>query len=273
MNLCDIIIIGSDDMGIVYHGSKEQGLKIIEPRKSTHGVYVYATPNKVLALIFSGRCGDDLTYDIGHFDKDKNAPWELVENIPGAFEKMFSNSSSVYSFRDKTFKDIHTGFEEVVSEEAVDVINEEYCENVYDGLLKAGKEGLVKIYRYPNKPSVFKEDGSDILNKWRFYKSEMHREFSKNEFDRLAYLHPNLLPKINELAKEFNYDYHYEPNDLIEIFENRIKRQLNNLENEQYIDCSYISICNAYPDLKPQIDNLYGTYQDSIMAGEGTKKR
>ena len=260
-------------MGIVYHGSKEHGLKIIEPRVSTHGTYVYATPEKVLALNFSGRCGDDLTYDIGHFDTDENGPWELVENIPGAFEKMFSNSSSIYTLSDDTFKDIHTGFEEVVSEEAVDVINEEYCENVYDGLLEAEKEGLVRIYRYHNKPSVFKEDGSDILNKWRFYKNEMHMEFSKNQFDRLAYLRPNLLPKINELAKEFNYDYHYEPNDLIEIFEDRIKRQLKNSENEQFIDCSYISICNAYPDLKPQIDNLYGYYKGSIKPEESAKKR
>ena len=31
-------------MGIVYHGSKEHGIKRVEPRKSTHGVYVYATP-------------------------------------------------------------------------------------------------------------------------------------------------------------------------------------------------------------------------------------
>ena len=43
-------------MGIVYHGSKEHGIKRLEPRKSTHGVYVYATPEKVLALNFSGRC-------------------------------------------------------------------------------------------------------------------------------------------------------------------------------------------------------------------------
>ena len=258
-------------MEIVYHGSKEHGIKRLEPRKSTHGVYVYATPEKVLALNFSGRCGDDLTYDIGHFSTDKNGPWELVENIPGAFEKMFSNSSSIYSFSDETFKDIHTGFEEV----GVDVVNEEYCENVYEGLLQAEKEGLVKIYRYPNKPVGFKQGGSDILDKWRRYKYKMNKEFSKNEFDRLVYLHPNLLLKINELANEFNYDYHYEPNDLINIFNNRIQRQLYDLEHEQYIDCSYISICNAFPDLKPQIDALYNEYNNSINIEkvENTKKR
>ena len=66
---------------------------------------------------------------------------------------MFSNSSSIYSFSDETFKDIHTGFEEVVSEVGVDVVNEEYCENVYEGLLAAEREGLVRIYIYPNKPA------------------------------------------------------------------------------------------------------------------------
>ena len=153
---------------------------------------IVSQPEKVLALNFSGRCGDDLTYDIGHFGTDKNGPWELVENIPGAFEKMFSNSSSIYSFSDETFKDIHTGFEEVVSEVGGDVVNEEYCENVYEGLLNAEREGLVKIYRYPSKPVGLKQDGSGILDKWRFYKNKLYKEFRKDEFDRLVYLHPNL---------------------------------------------------------------------------------
>ena len=259
------MIIGCDYMRIVYHGSKEHGIKRLEPRKSTHGVYVYATPEKVLALNFSGRCGDDLTYDIGHFNTDKNGPWELVENIPGAFEKMFSNSSSIYSLSGDTFKDIHTGFEEVVSEVGVDVVNEEYFENVYEGLLQAERDGLIKIYRYPNKPAGFKQDGSDILDKCRHYKYKMNKEFSKNEFDRLVYLHPNLLLKINELAKELNYNYYYEPNDLIELFNDRIQRQLHDQEHEQYVDCSYISICNAFPNLKTQIDALYKKYKDIII--------
>ena len=249
-------------MGIVYHGSKEHGLKRLEPSDSIHGNYVFATTEKALALVFSSRCGDDLTYDIGRFDM--NGPWELVENIPSAFDKMFSNSSSIYSLSDETFKDIHTGFEEVVSEVEVNVLNEEYYENVYEGLLNAQKEGLLKIYRYPSKPDSFKQDGSDILNKWRRYKNIMKKEFTKNEFDRLFCLHPNLLDKINDLAKEFNYNYHYEPKDVIDIFKNRIQRQLKNKDHEQYIDSSYISICNVFPSLKPQIDELYNEYNNYI---------
>ncbi|MBE6504099.1 MAG: hypothetical protein E7Z76_07480 [Methanobrevibacter sp.] len=262
-------------MGIVYHGSKEHGIKKLEPKKSTHGIYVYATPDKVLALNFSARCGDDLTYDIGHFDTAKDEPWELVENIPRAFEKMFSNSSSIYSFSDETFKNIHTGFEEVVSEVGVDVLNEEYCENVYEGLLEAEKAGLVKIYRYPNKPASFKQDGSDILDKWRFYKNKLNKEFKKDEFDRLVYLHPNLMQKINELAREFNYDYHYEPNDLIDIFNLRIQMQLYKPDHEQYIESAYISICNTFPELKSQLDILYENYTVSNINAdiESVKKR
>lgn len=251
-------------MGIVYHGSKEKGLKRLEPRKSTHGVYVYATPYKVLALHFSGRSGDDLTYELGHFSTDKNGPWELVENIPGAFERMYSNNSSIYSFSDETFKDIHTGFEEVVSEVGVDVINEEYYENVFEALLQAEKDGVIKIYRYPNKPVGFPKDGSNILDKWRYYKTTLKMDISKREFDRFVCLHPNLLSKINELAKEFNYDYHYEPNDLIDIFKERISRQLYDLNHEQYIDSSYISICSAFPNLKSRLDVLYDDYKNSL---------
>ena len=251
-------------MGLVYHGSKEHNLKRIEPHKSTHGEYVYATKEKILALHFSGRCGDDLTYDIGHFGTDKNSPWQLVELIPNAFDKMYSKSSSIYSFSDETFKDIHTGFEEVVSEVGVDVIEEEYCENVYEGILKAQNDGLVKIYRYPNKPDGMKKDGSSILDKWRFYKKELKKEFNKNGFDRLVYLHPELLNQINDLAYEFGYDYHYEPKDLIDIFKYRVERQLEDKENERFIDCSYISICKVYPELKNEIDLIYNEYKKEI---------
>ena len=151
-------------MKFVYHGSKEHNLKRLEPRKSTHGNYVYATSDKVLALHFSARCGDDLVYDIGHFDNDKFGPWELVENIPGGLEKMYSNSSSIYTLSSETFKNINTGFEEVVSNTSVDVIDEEYYESVYDEIMNLEKKGLIKIYRYPNQPNNFKKNGLNIFD-------------------------------------------------------------------------------------------------------------
>ncbi len=217
-------------MGIVYHGSKEQNLKRFDPRKSTHGTYVYATSDKTIAMHFSKRCGDDYTYDL--FRNGKNEPWELVENIPGAFEKMYSNSASIYSFSDETFKDIKTGFEEVVSEVGVDVIGEEYYDNVFAEILKFEQQGLIKIYRYPNKPAKLKQDSSNILDKLINLKRKYNIDLEKNVFDRLAYLHPNLLDKINEFTKECGLDYFYRYSDLIELFKSRIERQLSNPEHE-----------------------------------------
>jgi len=246
-------------MDIVYHGSKEHGLKRLVPKKSTHGVYVYGTYDYVLSMHFGKRCGDDLTYDIGHFDS--NDIWELVENIPMGLEKMYSNSSSIYTVSSSTFKDINTGFYEVVSEDVVDVLNEEYYDNLYEAILKLEKDGLLKIYRYPNKPINFNKN--HIFDKWRYYKYKLNKDFKKYEFDRLVYLHPYLLNEVNRLAKEFNYDYHYEISDLYDIFKERVERQIIDPTHEEYIDSAYINICNTYPNLKNMLDEIYDNYKKS----------
>ena len=40
-------------MGIVYHGSSVSGLKTIAPHQSTHGNYVYATPEKLISTRYA----------------------------------------------------------------------------------------------------------------------------------------------------------------------------------------------------------------------------
>lgn len=250
-------------MGVLYHGSKHQGIKRFEPHKSTHGTYVYATPFKALAIHFSGRCGDDMVYYLGRDDQSK--PWQLVEYVPGAFEKMYSNSSSVYTFSDEKFKDIHTGFAEVVSEEGVDVLKEEYIPSVYDEMMKLSEQGEIIIYRYPNKPEGFKKDDSELVDKLRYYKEILNKQMSKHDFDRLIYLHPNLIDKANDLLKEFGIDYEYKKEDIISLFKGRIDKQLADMEHEQYVDCAYQNICNYCPELLSEIDELYKEYQDRIQ--------
>ena len=44
-------------------------------------------------------------------------------------------------------------------------------------------------------------------------------------------------------------------------------------EHEQYVDCSYVSICNAFPKLKSQLDILYENYRKFIVQEENIKKR
>ncbi len=249
-------------MGIVYHGSKHSGLTHFEPHKSTHGSYVYGTTEKVLALHFSGRSGDDMVYSLGHFDNERDEPYEIVENIPGAFEKMYANSSSIYTFSDETFKDIHTGFNEVVSEQAVEPLSEEYIENVYDAMMQLAAEGKIKMYRYPDKPKSIEKELSDFTNLLRHYKEAFGKQLSKHDFDRLVYLHPENLNEANKYLTELGIDYQYKPEDLIALFEERIERQLSDSEHEQYVESAYTSMCNTYPELKDALDLRLQSYYE-----------
>lgn len=149
-------------MEYVYHGSKTHGIKSMEPRPSTHGTYVYATANKSIAIIMSKRCGDDATYTLRG---DGQGHYELIERIPHAFDKMFSNDFSLYTLDASKFKDIKTGFNEVVSEEKVDVIKEEKFPSVKEAIDKLVENGELKIYRYPNRPDYIPEDDMDIIEK------------------------------------------------------------------------------------------------------------
>lgn len=249
-------------MEYVYHGSSTSNLKKIEPRPSTHGTYVYATPYKELAIHFCKRCGDDLTYDIGHFSNDK--VWELVEKIPGALEKMYNTKASVYTLSSENFKDIHTGFEEVVSRESVDVIEEQVIDNLYQEILNLSEEGIIKIYRYPNKPNRMQSDNSDIIEKWKYYKNELNKNFTKRDFDRLVFLHPYLLNKVNEVIGYFGIDYSYKVEDLITIFQERVKIQLHDITHEQYIECAFKLICDTYPEISDNINNIFDDYNNSL---------
>ena len=217
-------------MAYVYHGSKVEGLKVLEPHKSTHGFYVYATVSKEIAIIMSKRCGDDATYSL---TTGSDGKLDLVERIPNAFSKMFSNSFSLYLLDDKSFKDIHTGFNEVVSEVSVPVIKEEHYESLMDAIIKLEEDGLINIYYYPNRPSYIPDDDSDLIDKIRnVYIKKLNKKYTDREIARWIFLHPNLESEFRSIAFELNIDIpSYER--ICEIFE---LSQMERPEHEMYID-------------------------------------
>lgn len=249
-------------MGYVYHGSRTHGIKRMEAKKSTHGVYVYGTPHKALALHFGARAGDDFTYALGHFDTPKDSPWELVELIPGGLEKMYDNSASIYTISDETFEDLHSGFAEVVSKVGVDVVSEERVDNVYEAILQLEKEGAIKIYRYPDRPKGFPSDSSHLIDKLRKYEKLGHK-ITVDDLERLFCLHPYLMDKINAFADEKSLGVTFTKRNLIRIFGNNIKKQLFSIKKDQefYIESSYKSIVATFPELTVAMDQLYGMYR------------
>lgn len=231
-------------MGELYHGSSTRGLTRLEPHKSTHGNYLYATKYKELAIIFSSRCGDDCTYAL--YRNNNSEPWTLVERIPEAFNTMFSNSASIYTLDDSTFKDINTGFSELVSNVGVNTISEEYIENVYDKIKELEQNGLIKLYTYPNKPREIPNDNSDLIEK----EIKQSKSITRESFERLILLHPNLMNKINQKLIELNIEP-FNKNDLINLFEEAILKQAIYPNYEQYLNSIVISISKTYPELKP----------------------
>ena len=63
---------------------------------------------------------------------------------------------------------------------------------------------------------------------------------------------------------EFGIDVHYEIVDLVDLFRDRVQRQLRSPDYEQFIDSSYISICRAYSELKPFVEEVYKSYLEEM---------
>lgn len=236
-------------MGELYHGSSEKGLKRLEPHKSTHGKYLYATRNKELAIIFSARCGDDCTYELYRNSDDE--PWTLVERIPEGFNTMFSNSSSIYTLDDKTFADINTGFSELVSTVDVGTLSEEYIENVYDKIKELEGSGIIKIFPYPTKPIGHPEDNSDLIDKQIIQNTRDNKPVTRESFERLILLHPNLMDKVNKRFPEIKT---FTEEDLIRLFEDAVIKQTLYPNYEQYLKSIVISISKTYPELTQFFD-------------------
>lgn len=232
-------------MSYVYHGSHTSGLKKLIPHKSTHGNYVYATEDKTLPVIFSGVAGDDLVYSLF---RQNTEPWQLVERVPECFSVIYNTSASVYTLEPDSFKDIHTGFTEVVSETAVDVVQEEKIPNVYQELERLEKEGLIQIYHYPKRPESIPKDDLDLLERTIEYTKMNNGSVNKLTFERLLYLHPNLLKKVNETLSDMG-ELTYQKEELIDIFEKFIFKQMINPEEEFFLKSSMLQISKTYPDL------------------------
>ena len=232
-------------MSYVYHGSHTSGLKKLIPHKSTHGNYVYATEDKTLPVIFSGVAGDDLVYSL--FRENKGS-WQLVERVPECFSIIYNTSASVYTLESDSFKDIHTGFTEVVSETAVNVVQEEKVPNVYQELERLEKEGLIQIYHYPKRPESIPKDDLDLLERTIEYTKMNNGSVNKLTFERLLYLHPNLLKKVNETLSDMG-ELTYQKEELIDIFEKFIFKQMINPEEEFFLKSSMLQISKTYPDL------------------------
>lgn len=131
----------------VYHGSPTQGLTRLDPHPSAEGrPCVYASRSKVVAALFLGRFGGDLTCQLGVRD---GIPY-VVERYPGALRDRYENPGSIYVLPDDTFVRGSRWSPEWVSFTDVAVYREQKIDCPLDYLLTLEKQDRLLIYRFPD---------------------------------------------------------------------------------------------------------------------------
>ena len=149
---------------MLYHVSPIAGLKILQPRVSTHGkAYVYAVENMVTGLLFGVR-HDDFDFIISN--NDKGTPI-LYECYPDALKSVYQGKNcSVYYINDDGFQRNKTSWDvELVCENEVQVIDERIIDDLYNRLLDEEKHGNLIIHRYEYCPEYRKRISNQIVDR------------------------------------------------------------------------------------------------------------
>jgi len=187
----------------VYHSSKIQGLRVIEPHFGTHNkCWVYATKEIATAAMFLGD-NDDLICQIY---SNKNGVPFICERFEGALDLAYKNKTgSIYILSGKNFKKGQTTWpDEVVSEYPEQVLKEIVVNNAEDMLRKLESEGKILIYMFPNTPpNVQPSDKSDVIQRgitWTI-------NFGEDTLDEIEKYHPDVLPRVLNGLKEQNYKF------------------------------------------------------------------
>lgn len=149
----------------LYRGTKISGLKFMEPRLVNHGEeYVYATTDKIEAIIYSVKGGNlNYTNIYGYDDDGKRC---LIERKKDWLQKIFTVEGRYYLLDDTTFvkhNELGVGDNEYVSKETVKVLEEVTIPNVYDYFKELEKDNKLKIYYYPDRPKSYPKDDSDLI--------------------------------------------------------------------------------------------------------------
>lgn len=189
------------DQKYVYHASKISGLKVLEPKPSTHKIpWVYATKDIPSAAMYLGE-NFDFICQTG-FSKGKPYIWERFK---GAFDLGYKNKKgSIYFLKPDTFKEGMTSFTpEIVSEVPVKIEKEIPINDVQEFLLNLEKEGKLRIFMFPETPDGKPRDKEDIIDRginWTI-------DFGEGTLDQIQEYHPDVLDRVIKGLQERNYKF------------------------------------------------------------------
>ena len=175
---------------IVYHGSVQKGLKVINPNKCKHDEsFVYVSENIPLCVIFAvKRTGENISFGVNTWGK----PF-INEFYEGAFEDRFKNKPCYIYKLPKNQFNRETEFLELVSRKPVEVID---CIEVLDSasfLLDFAKKGKLKIGRY------------NLMTKKQKEEQDLKLRKTLKQYINFQILSPEQYNKLDKKAK-LSYD-------------------------------------------------------------------
>ncbi len=186
--------------GIVYHGSKNGNIKELVAHKSTHQIEcIYASASKVVPLLFISRGNCDLDRYVSF----QNGNLVFVERREGIFKEQLAGVPGyLYELDGSTFE--HYNFlwgEEVISyEKSIKPLRKTLIPDIYEEILKAEENGLIKVYHYPNRPENLPLDNSDLIDKYIKYENSG----LKGSIDSLLKIYPEFEMAVQERLSETN---------------------------------------------------------------------
>lgn len=149
---------------IVYHVSGTAGIRVLQPRVSSHGkAYVYAVEDLVTGLLFGTR-KDDFDFQI---ITDESGKTHVYECYPEGFRKVYGGKScSVYELPGESFQRGRTSWTaELVSEQEVAVRSETIVPDLYQRLLEEEKAGKLFLHRYNSSPEYRKQIAGHVTDR------------------------------------------------------------------------------------------------------------
>ncbi len=187
-------------MSNVYHSSKISGLKVLEPKISTHKKpWVYATKDIATAAMF---LGDNFDFICQTGLEPIPFIWERFE---GAFDLAYRNKAgSIYILDGTNFKEDQTSWSgDLVSEQEEKVKKEIVVDNVEEFLKKLAKEKKLNIYFYPDQPEDTPTDKSDIIERAVDWTINLGEE----TLDEVKKYHPDVLEKVLKQLHDKGYKF------------------------------------------------------------------
>jgi hypothetical protein len=154
-----------------YHASPVEGIRMLEPRVSNHGVpLIYFSMKRENVLVYLSNAVEKYCRETGFpydgtwskwgpYGFTKDGRQQIQEYYPNALESTYKGVSGyIYSAENITDSGFETRIPDAAtSSQPVDVTGVEFVPDAYEAILEAEREGLITIMRYSEMSERMKE--------------------------------------------------------------------------------------------------------------------